>query len=409
MLCGPSWTVNVKSTRVWSALGAQRDTDRGRGKAAVEVFEHQRVARLDDARFEVGVAGRNLHERAQLVDGDGRRPHDPDLAEHRTRALDDDDRGPHVPLGRTLRGALGGARRIGLVDPRPDLDGGKAALPVVRLDRGHAGAERGLEEELARLEGDERGQLRHRHGLRAGDLGRRRDAILPPARHRKDDRQRRGRGLAPDRDIRLPVALLTQVVLDPRFGILEQVLVDRPFALERRQFLEPIGGQRLASLEIEAHRHRQARGDADDEVDGPAILRRDRLQRSLGLVVAPVLQALHVGVEAFLNARPEIDGPGFGAELAQEGLTRDERVALDGDLADDRPRPGVDGERQPRAVGVVLDLGRGLHCRAQKPMVRVQLLQRPDRRVDAPDRRRGAVALDDRARAAALPTIRACP
>ncbi len=348
MLCGPSCDGERQVDAGVVDARAQRDTDAGGGKAAVEVFEHQCVACLDDARLEVGVAGRDLHEMAQLVRRDGRRPDDPDLAEHRLRTLDDDDRRPHVALDRTLRRALDGARRIGLVDPRPNLDGGEAPLPVVRRDRRHAGVERGFEEELTRLQGDERSQLRHRHGLRAGDLGRRRDAILQPARDREHDRQRRGGRLAPDRDIGLPVALLTQVVLDPRFGIFEQVFVDRPFTFDRRQFLEPIGRQRLATLKVESYRHRQPRGDADDQVDGPAILRRDRLQRSLGFVVAPVLETLHVGVETFLDARPEVGGPWLGAQLAQEGLARDERVALDGDLTDDGPWPGVDGERQLR-------------------------------------------------------------
>ena len=184
----------------------------------------------------------------------------------------------------------------------------------------------------------------------------------------------------------------------PRFGVLEQVFVDRAFALERRQLLQPIGRQRHRPLKIESHRHRQPRRDADHEIDGPAILRRrptaacPRPRSSAGPSAAARRCRDVPGCAAAGNA-----APGSAPSWRRNSSRGDERVALDGHLADDGARPGVDGERQQRAVGVVLNLGRRLDCRAQIAVVGVQLLQRPHRGVDAADRRRGAVAIDDRA------------
>ena len=76
----------------------------------------------------------------------------------------------------------------------------------------------------------------------------------------------------------------------------------------------------------------------------------DRLERAVGLVEPPILEAPHVVVEPLLDARPQKHFAGRGAQLAQELLARDERVALDGDLPDDGAWPGIDGERQQRPV-----------------------------------------------------------
>ena len=48
------------------AIGARRqaDVENDGGKAAIEVFEHQRIARLDGARLEVRIAGLDFDERA---------------------------------------------------------------------------------------------------------------------------------------------------------------------------------------------------------------------------------------------------------------------------------------------------------------------------------------------------------
>ncbi len=167
---------------------------------------------------------------------------------------------------------------IGLVDGRLDVDRREAALPVERLDRGHAGTELRLEKELARLERHERRHLAGRHRLRPGDLGGTGDAILTAAGHVEHDRERRLRRLPADGDLGLPVALLAKIVLDPRFGVLEQILVDRTLPFDRRELLETIRGHRVATLKVEAHAHRQTRPDGDDQIDGPAILGLDRLE-----------------------------------------------------------------------------------------------------------------------------------
>ena len=130
----------------------QADVDGSRREPAIEVLEDQRVAGLDSARLEIGIAGVEFDERAQLVDRDGRGAVDSDLANRRPRSLDDDDGGAHEPFAWT--------RRIGFVDRRLDVDRGEATLPVERLYRRDAGSELGFAEELARLEWHERPSLR---------------------------------------------------------------------------------------------------------------------------------------------------------------------------------------------------------------------------------------------------------
>jgi hypothetical protein len=72
----------------------------------------------------------------------------------------------------------------------------------------------------------------------------RRDARLLAAVHGKGDDQLAISHLACVRGDRLPVSLRAQVLLDPAGRILEQIFVDRPFALDRHQLGPAIGWQR---------------------------------------------------------------------------------------------------------------------------------------------------------------------
>ena len=228
--------------------------------------------------------------------------------------------------------------------------------------------------------------------MRAGDLGRRRDAILAAASDGEHDRERRVRGVPADGDVGPPVALLPQIVLDSRFGILEQILVDRAFTVERGELLEAVRRQCVA---LEAHADGQTGVDADDEVDAPAIVAGDELQRTVGLVESSFLEAPHVGVEMLLNARPHEYVAGLRLQPAQELFARNQRVLLDRHFPDHGARSRIDAERQQRAVRIVLNLRRRLDLGAEIPMIRIELLERSYGGVDAPDGRRRAVALDD--------------
>ena len=105
--------------------------------------------------------------------------------------------------------------------------------------------ELGLDEELARLERARapRSSL-GRHRLCAGDLGGAGlDAVLQrPPIHVEDDR-RAPRPWPPcGGDVRLPVALLAEEGLDPRFGVFEQIFVDGSLALDGTSSLSRSAG-----------------------------------------------------------------------------------------------------------------------------------------------------------------------
>ena len=174
-----------------------------------------------------------------------------------------------------------------------------------------------------------------------------------------------------DGHIRFPVTLLTEIVLDSRLGVFEQVLVDRPFPLEWRQLLQPIGWHGRAALEIKPNGHRQASRDRDHEIDRPAIVGRVGLERAVGLVVPPILQVTNVVVETLLDARSLKHLPGLGIDLAHDRFAGDLRVARHHDTADDGAWPRVDRERQDRAVRVMRDLGRRLYLGAEIPVIGV--------------------------------------
>ena len=184
----------------------------------------------------------------------------------------------------------------------------------------------GLEKERTRGEWDERRDFGRRYGLDASDFCRSSHAVLSAAVDRKDDHDSPVGRLAPDGDIRLPVPLLAQIALDPRFGILEQVLVDRSLGVERCQLLDALGRQRVA---FEADRHRHARRDEHHQVHRSALISLQGLQRSLGLVETALLEPANVLVKTFLNARPLIRASGRDAKTAQKNVTRLARVPLD--------------------------------------------------------------------------------
>ena len=91
---------------------AQRDVDRDGSKPAVEVFDDERVPRIDDARLEIRIASSDLDERPQLVGLDRRRPENPDVADRRLRTFGDDNRGAHVGLSRHRGVGRSAARRF---------------------------------------------------------------------------------------------------------------------------------------------------------------------------------------------------------------------------------------------------------------------------------------------------------
>ncbi len=333
----------------------------------------------------------HLHPRKELLVGKRRVTGDVDGSDGRARPFDDDDVGTD--------GSFAWLRRIGFIGCRLDLGRGETALQVQAADRGRGGGQLRIDEDGARLEGHERAKLAGGYRHVAANLDVARNAIDEAALDLKHHGKRSFGFLSAIGDLSLPVALLTKVILDPGLGVLQQVLFDRSFLLDRHERAETVLRKTIA---LESHRDHGAGIYVDGEVDARCLFDLDRLERGGGKVEPAFAEILHVFVETPSELFAEIRIPWCGAQLRQERRPPEPGFPIDVDIADLRERARLDLKRQQRPIWIVPFFEHRLYPGPRVAVLRIEVLEEPRSIFGAANRRALAEAVGDRAAQRAL-------
>jgi hypothetical protein len=178
--------------------------------------------------------------------------------------------------------------------------------------------------------------------------------------------------LALVRGLRVPVPQRLQVPLDVPTRVLQQVLVDRPFAFDGHEFLAlALGQQAAAELDGDVG----TAGAGQDDVRGGSVCGQ-RGDRHEARVVEPArLQRLDVLPDTFLERDPVVRITGLDLQAGEDLSWEDTDVALHGDRAVARAGPCVHDQHQVRARRLTLGRHLGPDRRPGVPALGVEGLE----------------------------------
>ncbi len=221
---------------------------------------------IGNLRLKEGGAGAQAQMRAQR--GFRHRlvlPSNPHRRDDRAHAFANRDAHEQLHLPAAGGPLLRFQRRVG-------LRGGESAPAIQRLDAGEVGVETGRGERLAVAHAQSRTEIGQRHRRVAGDLDPR-HAVLRAFLHGEGDQQLAVRLRAHVRRRRVAISLGAKVLLDPVARVLQQIFVDRPFALDRHELVVRVGRQRIPGKD---DAHVRPRRDGQRDVRDPIVVRAAR-------------------------------------------------------------------------------------------------------------------------------------
>ena len=210
--------------------------------------------------------------------------------------------------------------------------------------------------------------------------------------HGERDHQLRVRLLAGMRRRRVPIALRSQVLFDAVARVLEQILVHRPFALDRHELDASVRRQRVPR---EHDAHARARRHRQRQVGDAIAVGQAHDRQNLRFVVTAFATGVDVPLDACIERLALIRRAGREAKAVEELGVRHRRRSDDLDRADLRPHARIDREDQGGALGRVLDV-RSRRDGGVQVSALAQRVGKNARHVRGPaERRRDAEPVDD--------------